>query len=95
MRPSQTSGRKFFHYKDSKKVGYEQKVKMSKFPERFLVWQAMDSFDNLSEPFITKGFINQNIYKNESLKKRLLPFIRKHHNINEVLFWPDLQCHIT
>ena len=34
--------------------------------------------------------MNQNIYKNECLKKRLLFFIRKHHNINNILFWSYL-----
>jgi len=79
-----------YHCQNSKEV-YEQKVKKkSKFPERILVWQAIDCFGNISEPFITKGFMNHDIYKDECLKKRLLPFIRKHHNINDILFWPDV-----
>ena len=30
------------------------------------------------------------IYLNECLKKRLLPFIEEHYAKDEILFWPDL-----
>jgi len=29
-------------------------------------------------------------YLTECIQKRLVPFIRKYHNIKDVLFWPDL-----
>ena len=29
-------------------------------------------------------------YVNECLIKRLIPFITKHHDVNNVLFWPDM-----
>ena len=55
--PSETPDRKFYHCQNSKEV-YEQKVKKkSKFPEKILLWQAIDSFGNISEHFITKGFV--------------------------------------
>lgn len=34
--------------------------------------------------------INQKVYLEECIKKRLLPFINKHHLINPYIFWPDL-----
>ena len=34
--------------------------------------------------------INSNIYINECLSQRLLPFIQKHHSDFNYLFWPDL-----
>lgn len=89
--PSETPGKKYYHSRDPDEVDYDQKVKKkSKFPEKFLVWQAMDSFGNISSPYISKGCINQTVYKNECLKKRLIPFINKHHEISDVLFWPDM-----
>ncbi len=35
-------------------------------------------------------------YLKECIRKRLIPFIKKHHKVGEVLFWPDLaSCHYT
>ena len=30
------------------------------------------------------------MYLNECLKKRLISFIKQHHEIEDVFFWPDL-----
>lgn len=89
--PQEVPGRKFYHSSNPKEVSYDEKTKKkSKFFKKYLVWQAMDRFGNVSEPYITTGTINAEIYLNECLKKRLIPFIRKHHSTNSVLFWPDL-----
>ena len=61
----------------------------SKFP-KFLVWQCLDENGNVSEPFIRTGTINSKIYLKECLEKRMLPFIKIHHNLDQVLFWPDM-----
>jgi hypothetical protein len=37
-----------------------------------------------------KTGISQGPYLNECLRKRLLPFINKHHQNDNILFWPDL-----
>lgn len=50
----------------------------------------MDEFGNISPPWVSKDNMNQNLYKTECIPKRLIPFIRKHHNINDILFWPDM-----
>ena len=34
--------------------------------------------------------LNSDIYINECLEKRLLPFIREHHPDSNYIFWPDL-----
>jgi hypothetical protein len=93
--PSQLPGRKFFHALDQSEVEYEHKFKqMTKFPKKYLVWQAMDEFGNVSEPFIKEGSLTSPVYLEECIKKRLIPFIRQHHEQQNVLFWPDLAtCH--
>jgi hypothetical protein len=54
----------------------------------------MDEIGNVSEAYISDGTMNQYVYLEECVKKRLLPFILEHHELDEVLFWPDLAtCH--
>ncbi len=38
----------------------------------------------------SKMAINQEIYLEECLKRRLLPFINKHHRGGKYVFWPDM-----
>lgn len=66
--------------------------KQSKFPKKYLVWQAICSCGRKSKSFVSTGTINKDIYEKECLQKRLLPFIRSHDS--PALFWPDLaSCH--
>ncbi|XP_017478044.1 PREDICTED: uncharacterized protein LOC108367860 isoform X3 [Rhagoletis zephyria] len=66
--------------------------KFDKFPKKFLIWQAICQCGFKSDPFVSTGTINQEIYVKECLQKRLLPLIRLHKD--PVLFWPDLAiCH--
>lgn len=68
--------------------------KKTKFPTKFLVWQAICTCGKRSAAFITTGTINTDIYIKECLKKRLLPFIREHEV--STYFWPDLaSCHYS
>lgn len=71
-------------------VRYHQKAK---FEHKLLLWLAI-SEDGVSSIFIQKAksvSINGQIYQNECLKKRLLPFLSKHYNNdNSYVFWPDL-----
>ena len=53
-----------------------------------MVWQAICQCGLKSPTFVTQGNINAEIYINECLKKRLIPFLRKHEG--PTLFWPDL-----
>ena len=34
--------------------------------------------------------INQKIYLEDCIKKRLIPFIKEHHQDSQFVFWPDL-----
>jgi transposase len=89
--PEETPGRKFFHAKDPAEVKTEEKIKCtSKFPKKFLVWQAMDQFGHVSDPYVHEGCMNSHIYLKECVIARLIPFIQKHHKIENVVFWPDL-----
>jgi transposase len=69
-------------------IKYKKKVK---FEPQVLVWVAMSS-RGFSEIYVhtSKIAVNQNIYINECLKKRLLPFINEHHSDSNYVFWPDL-----
>lgn len=63
-------------------------IPIEKFGEKVLVWQGICSCGKRTSSFFTKGTVNSEIYINECLKKRVLPFIKKHKG--NILFWPDL-----
>ena len=67
---------------------FETTIQTGKFDNKYLVWQTICECGDRSSIFVTTGTINKEIYIRECLKKRLLPFIRK-HNV-DTLFWPDL-----
>ena len=89
---STISGNKFFYSSDVSltpaKVKYSTKAK---YEDKLLVWLAM-SRKGISKLFITPSglAINQHIYKEECINKRLIPFIEKYHLQDEIIFWPDL-----
>lgn len=88
-------GHHYYSGTDRKAVSEEHKViKMDKLANKVLAWQAICSCGKRSKPYFTNGTINGDLYLNECLKKRLLPFIKRH--TSPVLFWPDLAtCHYT
>ena len=90
---SQLPGQEF--YSATKRGGVEEKFrskKKSKFPKKFLVWQAICGCGKRSKCFVTSGTINTEVYVKECLQKRLLPFISQHGGLT--FFWPDLaSCH--
>ena len=67
---------------DRKTIGLE------KFGKKVLVWQAICSCGKKSLPYFTTGTINGEIYRNECIKKRLVPLYRQHDD--PPLFWPDI-----
>ena len=85
----QLPGQEFFTCSNKRDIQdkYKRK-KMSKFAEKFLVWQAICTCGKISKSFVFKGNINQEIYLEECLKKRLLPLLKDHHV--PTLFWLDL-----
>lgn len=79
------------YYTASKKGGVSPKFttqQHTKFPKKYMVWQAICKCGLRSKEFVTDHTINSEIYIRECLERRLLPFIRQHQG--SVLFWPDL-----
>lgn len=59
-----------------------------KFPAKKMVWQTICECGLRSSPYFCSGNMNADIYIEECLKKRFLPFVRKHNC--PVIFWADL-----
>lgn len=93
--PHNIPGTQYFHCKSKADVPDEFKFKyQEKFPKKYLVWQCLDETGNVSSPFVTQGSMNGDVYLKECFKKILLPFIKKHHKIENVLLWMDMaSCH--
>ena len=89
--PSLGNKAQFFHSSDASKTEYDHKFKSkAKFPKKLLIWQAIDQYGNISEPFIKEGYIDTKTYQNNCLNKKLRSFIDKNHPGKRILFWPDL-----
>ena len=90
---SQLPGQDFYVADERGNVQEEYRTKkQTKFPKKFLVWQAICSCGKRSQIFVSSGSINTEIYITECLQKRLLPFLRQHRV--PTYFWPDLaSCH--
>lgn len=86
-------GAQYYTVKKGLTVPNEEKsIFCEKFGKKILVWQAICQCGLKSTPFFSIGTLNAEIYRNECLKKRLLPLVRKHNT--PTLFWPDLaSCH--
>jgi hypothetical protein len=63
----------------------------AKYEPKLLVWIAA-SPKGLSKPFVAPSglAINAEIYQEECIRKRLIPFVRKYHSDGKYVFWPDL-----
>jgi hypothetical protein len=63
----------------------------SKYEPKVLVWLAI-STKGISQIHIRPSAmaINQEVYLNECIIKRLVPFINKYHSDGNYVFWPDL-----
>ena len=64
--------------------------KKKKFAPKLLIWMAMSS-KGVSNVYVhkSKQAITTDIYLNECINKKLLPFIEKHYKRNNYIFWPD------
>jgi hypothetical protein len=65
-------------------------LKKTKFPAKVLVWMVI-SENGVSEPvFFTKGLaVNKQVYIDRCIPM-LEKFIKKHHENEKIVFWPDL-----
>ena len=64
--------------------------KKKKFAAKLLIWMDMSS-KVVSNVYVhkSKQAITTDIYLNECINKRLLPFIEKHYQRKNYIFWPD------
>lgn len=88
---STLSGNRGFYSSDKSATPPSQKYQTkTKFEQKLLVWLAI-SPRGISKVFIVPSgmAINQKIYKEECIQKRLIPFIQEHHSDGQYLFWPD------
>ena len=89
--PKANYGTQSYHFIDENKVPNSVRFQgIEKFPKKYLIWQAMDEFGNISEPYIKVGSMNSEEYRVECIERRLMPFINKYHKSKQVLFWPDM-----
>lgn len=62
-----------------------------KFEPKLLVWVALSSRGHSDLYFVPRRCsINGEVYRNECISGRLIPFIQEHHSDGDYLFWPDL-----
>lgn len=89
--PSQVPGNEYYNMVGDCEVDIEAKTKRKlKFYAKYLVWQAIAQDGQVSEPYITSGTINKQVYLEECVKKHLVPFINKLKQDHDVIFWPDM-----
>lgn len=82
-------GPQFYTARKGEVVGDEDKtIKIAKFDDKVLVWQAICSCGLKSSTFYTTGTIGSDIYRTECIQERLLAVYCKHKD--PPLFWPDL-----
>lgn len=71
---------------------HQTTIGQEKYGSKFMIWQAICECGMRSQAYVVTGTLDHKLYIKECLKKRLLPFIRKHDV--PTLFWPDLaSCH--
>lgn len=85
--PESINGVKYYSCANKKNVQAKYKFKSKeKFPQKYLIWLALDETGKVSKPFITTKTLNSKLYLKECIMKRLIPFIEN----KDVLFWPDM-----
>lgn len=85
----------FFAYSKETASSAQKYLPVAKFQTKIMVWIAI-SPAGLSVPYFCQSHeaVNQEVYINKCIKKRLKPFLDEHHTDNNYLFWPDLaSCH--
>ena len=84
---------KYYYDSGTKTVDENTKfIEHEKYPKKLLLWLAI-SKKGRSQLYIRhqkEGAINGQVYRDECIRKRLLPFIKKHYANNNYIFWPDL-----
>ncbi len=87
----QMPGNESFYSSDPSSAPPSIKLKFKKkFEPKVMLYIAI-SPRGISKPYFQKGglAVNQKIYEEECLKKKLIPFIKKCHSDGKYVFWPD------
>lgn len=86
------AGNDFFYSSDPNSC--EESVRynlVEKFEPKLLVWLAISPKGMTKPVFSQSGLaVNQTMYRDQCLKPKLIPFIRKHYQTDDFIFWPDL-----
>ena len=80
-----------YYASDKSSVATEVKYRSKeKYPPKVMVWIAISECGS-SVPYfnIRRGTMDSSTYAKECITKRLVPFLRKHHNDGQYHFWPD------
>lgn len=85
------SNRNFYSSDVSSTPSDVKLARKAKYEQKLLVWLAF-SEKGISDVFIRSSglAIDQHVYRQECLERRLIPFIKKHHSTDDLIFWPDL-----
>jgi CTP-dependent riboflavin kinase len=86
------AGNDRFYSDEVEKTPYDVRNKFkAKYEPKLLVWLAISPRGLSRVRFFKSGLaINQNIYRDECMRKCLIPFIRKYYQDGKYVFWPDL-----
>lgn len=85
-------GNDHYYTKDKAATPTEVRYKATrKYPVQLMVWLCI-SPRGVSQPFFMErpNSMDGNTYREECIKKRLVPFIQKWHSMDSIMFWPDL-----
>jgi transposase len=95
--PQDVSSNLYYHTDNKETLNDDVIFKpKTKFPERYLVWQAIDEEGNVSQPYISTKTQTGETYLKNCLQKILLPFIEEHHDKKDILLWMDMaSCHYS
>jgi hypothetical protein len=85
-------GNDSFYSDNVQKTPETVKIKFqTKYEPKIMVWLAISPKGMSSPYFVPSGLaINQKVYLNECLEKRLVPMIKKYYSGGNYVFWPDL-----
>ena len=66
-------------------------TRKEKFPKKLLVWMALSEEGHSDVFFVPNGgSVNGQVYRDECITARLVPFLDELHPDGDYIFWPDL-----
>ena len=91
------AGNDRFYSDDVEKTPYDVRNKFkAKYETKLLVWLAISPrgvqfFKSYRVKYFKSGLaINRKIYRDECIRKNLIPFIKKYYRDDKYVLWPDL-----